>query len=258
MRKFWAIFIAALVFSVSGADGSYAALVNGTEIPLQEFNTAVENARRTLSEDNSIDLESEEGRFILATTQRSILEDLINQIIIQQQAEKMRIVVTTTDVEEEIARLRAGFPSQKLFEETLSQENINTQDLTAGVRARLVSEKIKKELAGKLDISDKELDNFLKSNRDFFAEPEEESADTTDNIQEVSVSFSENTAQVSNEARKYLLRKKENDIFERWFARTKNSARIELNPDILQDEFELPAEDEPQAHPDKTITNGRV
>ncbi|GBR74130.1 hypothetical protein NO1_1359 [Candidatus Termititenax aidoneus] len=220
--------------SCSAAARPYAALVNGETIPLAEFETALASAKTTLIDQNSIDLESEEGKFILATTQRSIIDDMINQTLVRQQAVKMNIVVTSADVQEEIARLRAGFPSQKLFEETLAQEHINSAELLDGVRSRLVAEKIKKTLAKKTDVSDKELNGFLESNQELFTDQSE-----------------------SSEAKKYLLRKKENEIYDRWFAKVRGAAKIEINPDILSsDEPALDPGQKPL--PDKTISNGRV
>ncbi|MDR2432057.1 MAG: SurA N-terminal domain-containing protein [Candidatus Margulisbacteria bacterium] len=332
MRKYF-LWIFLLAFGL--AAGRYAALVNGEEISLRDFETAVEAAQKTLLTQSSLDLESEEGKFLLMTTQRSILDDMINQAIIRQQARQMHIAVTSADVAAEIERLRQGFPSQKVFEETLAAENINTADLAEGVRSRLVSEKIKKELSSRLDISDKELTNFMRSNKDFFIQNEhrryaqillageqeaeetlaelkagadfaelakarsidKQSADAGGDIgylelgaydpqtedvlfklqagelspvlelpegyaifycAQITATPPEDIDRSSSEARKYLLRKKENELFERWFTKTRNAAKIEINPDIkLRDDFLLP-DGAPQPHPDKIISNERV
>jgi hypothetical protein len=233
MRRLFLFFLLAL-FSCGAAAQPHAALVNGEAIPLAEFETVLAAAKTTLIDQNSIDLESEEGKFILATTQRSIIDDMINQTLVRQQAAKMNIVVTSADVQEEIARLRSGFPSQKLFEETLAQEHINSAELFDGIRSRLVAEKIKKTLAKKTNVSDKELSGFLESNQELFVDQSE-----------------------SSEAKKYLLRKKENEIYDRWFAKVRGTAKIEINPDILSsDEPSLDLDKKPL--PDKTISNGRV
>ncbi|MDR1323297.1 MAG: SurA N-terminal domain-containing protein [Candidatus Margulisbacteria bacterium] len=233
MRKLFLIFFSILL-SCGAAARPYAALVNSEVIPLAEFEIALAAAKTTLIDQNSIDLESEEGKFILATTQRSIIDDLVNQMLVRQQAAKMNIAVTSADVQEEIARLRAGFPSQKLFEETLAQEHINSAELLDGVRSRLVAEKIKKALAKKTVVSDKELNNFLENNQELFADQSE-----------------------SSEAKEYLIRKKENEIYDRWFAKIRGAAKIEINPDILSsDEPSLDLDKKPL--PDKTISNGRV
>ncbi|MDR1453832.1 MAG: SurA N-terminal domain-containing protein [Candidatus Margulisbacteria bacterium] len=233
MRKLFLLFLA-VFFSYGAAALPYAALVNGEAIPLAEFEAVLASAKITLVDQSSIDLESEEGKFILATTQRSIIDDMINQTLVRQQAAKMNIAVTSADVQEEIARLRAGFPSQKLFEETLAQEHIDSAELADGIRSRLVAEKIKKTLAPKTAVSDKELNSFLESNQELFADQDE-----------------------SSEAKKYLIRKKENEIYDRWFAKIRGAARVEINPDILSsDEPALDIDQKPL--PDKTISNGRV
>ncbi|MDR1113479.1 MAG: hypothetical protein LBL50_00085, partial [Candidatus Margulisbacteria bacterium] len=88
--------------------------------------------------------------------------------------------------------------------------------------------------AKKTVVSDKELNNFLESNQELFADQSE-----------------------SSEAREYLIRKKENEIYDRWFAKVRGAAKVEINPDILSsDEPALDLDKKPL--PDKTISNGRV
>jgi foldase protein PrsA len=149
----------------------YAAMVNDEKILLKDFNEAVLNAKNNLLKQNDIDFQSEEGQFIVETTQQSILEDLINQKLIQQEAAKQNVVITTQDINTEIIELRKGFPSEKLFRETLAEENINEAELHQGVRDRLISEKLKKILAEGTTVNEKELSGFLSHNRKLFNQP---------------------------------------------------------------------------------------
>jgi len=246
MRNF--LFICILTACLNAVP-QHAAVVNGEAIPLQEFEQAVAAAQKTLINGNEVDLNSDEGKFLLMTTQHSILEDMINQMLIRQQAKQMKIEATTADVNEEIERLRKGFPSQKAFEETLAAEQINSEELFAGTRARLVSEKIKKELCSKMDISDKELNNFIRSNREFFGEADEAPVYPNETVT--------GNPDINSETRKYLVRKKENEVFERWLAKVKNTAKIEINQDILKNEY-APTPRPKTHHRDNAITNGRV
>jgi len=251
MHKFWIPLILIPLLEFGLAAPQYAAIVNGEIIPLQEFEQAVIAAQKTLTARNEIDLTSEEGKFLLMNTQRSILDDMINQLLIRQQAKQMKIEVTTADINAEIERLRKGFPSQKAFEETLAAEQINSEELFAGTRARLVSEKIKRELSTKVDISDKELNTFIYSNRDFFGDTDEAADFPAETV-------TGNTADVNSETRKYLMRKKENEVFERWFTKTRNAAKIEINPQIKMQDDPPPAPIKRQSYPDKVISNERV
>lgn len=337
MRRFSYFLILVLLLGTTGSAAQYAAIVNGETISMQEFEQVVDAAKKTLALYDDLDLESEEGQFLIIATQRSILDEMINNTLIKQQAKQMKISVTTADVNEEITRLRQGFPSQKAFEETLAAEYINTEELYAATRTRLVSEKIKKELSNKINISDKELSGFMHSNRDFFIQNEHRKyaqilVATEELAAEILAKLQDNSPAVfadlareysldkqaaryggdigflelgvydqqieallfslqegelsriielpegyaifrctqviqtspgdidlsSNEVHKYLLRKKENELFERWFAKVRNAAKIEINSKI---KIDLPPDSIPehrQVYPGQSISNERV
>lgn len=150
--KFRLLILICLSFCLAASstkNAEFAARVNDEVITMAEFNQAVQAAKDNLLRQGDIDFTTEEGKFILATTQRSILDDLINQRLIRQQAAKMNITVTEEDIRQEIAQLKKGFPSEKLFLETLAEENISENDLKQGIRERLIIEKIKKALTKK-------------------------------------------------------------------------------------------------------------
>lgn len=145
----------------------YAAIVNGEKITLEEFNTSLKNAQQTLLLRDHIDFETEEGQFILATTKKSIIDDMINNRLINQQAKKMNITVSEEDIKERIANIKKGFPSQQAFIETLAEEGISEDDLRQGMKEQTVIQKIKRELTQKIIVSDKEIDRFIKHNSEF-------------------------------------------------------------------------------------------
>lgn len=146
---------------------SYAAIVNGEQITLEEFNTSLKNAQQTLEQRDHIDFETEEGKFILATTKKSIIDDMINNRLINQQANNMEITVSEEDIQERIVNIKKGFPSHDSFLETLAEEGISEEDLRQGMKEQTVIQKIKNELTQKVIVSDKEIDRFIKQHREF-------------------------------------------------------------------------------------------
>jgi foldase protein PrsA len=288
----------------------YAAIVNDEKITLSEFNTSLKMAKKNLLNDSNIDFETEEGKFILATTQRSILDDMIYQKLINQEAAKMSITVSQDEITQEIKKLRQGFPSEKEFKETLAEENIDEHDLKKGIKERLVVDKIKKTLTSKIKLSDKEVDTFLKKNQELFSHPKRmqlkqittaskseaqeilkklaagddfsdlanaysidmlsrtnggnigfvESGTMPEDIEKTLFALQE--GEISNiletdegysifkcvqiinpegideetseeEARFYILSKKENEIFQQWFEKIKNKSKIKINPYLI-------------------------
>lgn len=149
------------------ATEDWVALVNDEKITVGEFNKAIENAKANLLKQDSIDFDTEEGQFILSTTKHSIIEDLIKNKLIKQQMKKMNIEVTEQDIINRIKILKKSFPSEKLFLETLADEGINEQELHQGIREQVIVQKIKEELTKKIEISEREVNSFLKHNKEF-------------------------------------------------------------------------------------------
>ena len=146
---------------------NYAAIVNDEIISLDEFNEAMAAAHHNIYTSGAVDLGSTEGLSILNTTGRAILDDLIDQKIIEQQAKIMDIQISTANIEEEIALLQQGFPSAEQFMATLYEEHIDPEELREGIHDRLVLKKIKGNLSETASIEDHEIDAFLEQNRHF-------------------------------------------------------------------------------------------
>jgi foldase protein PrsA len=148
---------------------NWVAEVNDEKVTIGEFNKAIENAKANLLKQDSIDFNTEEGQFILSTTKRSIIEDLIKNKLIKQQMKKMNIEVTEQDIVDRIKALKKSFPSEKLFLETLADEGIDENELHKGIREQVIVQKIKNELTKKIVISEREINSFLKHNKEFSA-----------------------------------------------------------------------------------------
>ncbi len=287
----------------------YAAVVNSEKITVEEFNDAIKNAKDNLSKQENINFDTEEGQFILSTTKKSIIDDMINNRLIKQQMKKMNIQITDADILEKIKSIKKGFPSEKVFMETLAEEGINEADLKNGIKEQLIVQKIKQELTKKISISEKEIDTFIKHNKEFSGEtkriqlsqiitaskadaeevlaklkagetfdvlaekysldpaskqsggnigfieegtldPEAEQVVFALKEGEVSsiiltnegfsiykctqiINADEHLANPREEAKKFLLSKKENEIYEKWLKKIKSEAKININEKII-------------------------
>jgi hypothetical protein len=231
----------------------YAAIVNNEKITVPEFEQALTAAKQNLLKQSDIDFNSEEGKFILATTQRSILEDMINQRLVKQQAAQMKVTVTEEDIAKEVKELKKSFPSEKIFKETLAQENIDEVDLHQGIHDRLIAEKIKALVAKDIEVSDREVSNFMKQNTQLLNNQEEASSENM--VSDNYTMTPQENAKSLEEAKKYLITKKQNEVYDRWFTKIKNSSKIEINPDI--DEMPLPNEDN-NTYPKEGVPHGNI
>jgi len=159
-----------IIFSFVLAE-NFAAKVNDEIIEMSTFNKMLEQAKQNLDKQSNVDYGSSEGTFILNTTKKSIINDMIDSLLIDQQAKEMNISVKEEDIVKKVADLKKGFPSQKSFSEALFESGITEKDLKISLKQQVLIEKIKKELTKKIKISDKEVKSFVQANSEFLKQP---------------------------------------------------------------------------------------
>jgi foldase protein PrsA len=97
---------------------------------------------------------------------QQILEGLINQALIDQEARKRGITVTQQELDEDVKKIEANMQSQgSTLETALAQQNLNREQFMAIL---LTNKKLEKLIADKVKISDKEVEDYLAANKDSF------------------------------------------------------------------------------------------
>ncbi len=71
-----------------------------------------------------------------------VLEDLINEKLILQEAEKQKIKVTDKDINGKLAELKEGFPSEQEFEKNLKDNNMTLAEAKQQIRIQLSMAKL--------------------------------------------------------------------------------------------------------------------
>lgn len=99
--------------------GPAAARVNGRPIPLAEFEKTVARRQAEMAK-QGINLDTPEGQAALAEMRRQILEGMIEQELIDQEAAKMGITVTQAEVDTAINEMIADSGSQDAFNKYLT------------------------------------------------------------------------------------------------------------------------------------------
>ncbi len=152
------IAITAMLLITSGCSQKLAATVNGEKIYLQE----VENIySQSIPEQQAKQDAETEKQF-----KEQILEGLINEKLISQEAKKMKIKVSDKDVNTEIKNIKKMFKTEKEFQQALKTQNMDEKDLAENVKNNLLTEKIKAKVVGKVEITDKKAEEYYKKNQD--------------------------------------------------------------------------------------------
>lgn len=123
-----------------------AALVNNQPLPLPEYEAQIALAVQALSQEQSFDAQTEEGRAALLQISRQILDSMIDQILIEQAAAREGIVVPMEKVETEMARLIGENAAQ--FDEWLKANEMTRESFKAQLQRQLISAAFQEHIVG--------------------------------------------------------------------------------------------------------------
>ncbi|MFC4810661.1 peptidylprolyl isomerase [Paenibacillus sp. GCM10023250] len=98
------------------------------------------------------------------------MDNLIQDELIKQEADKKGIVITAADVDKEIENIKKRFPSEADFESALMQSGMTLEDLKAQTPMQL---RIRKILEPQAQVTDKDVEDYFNQNKAQFDQPEE-------------------------------------------------------------------------------------
>jgi len=125
-----------------------AALVNGQPIPLQEYETQVSLAMAYLSQQQSFEPNTEEGKAALIQLRRQVLDWMIDQALIDQAAAREGISIPEEQVEAEMTRLIGDDVAK--FEEWLKANNLTRDSFKVQLQRELLGAALQEHVVGSL------------------------------------------------------------------------------------------------------------
>ena len=98
---------------------------------------------------------------------KKALDTIITQELILAQAKKENISISQSEIDKELKTIEAGITAQGgTLDEALAQQGMTKNDLLKDVKIQAMVQKLVK--ADKITISDKEVDDYMKANKDQF------------------------------------------------------------------------------------------
>ena len=137
---------------------------------------------------------------------KQVLDRLIVEELIRKEALKRKITVADSEIDAEIEKIKNNFTGGITLEAVLSQQGMTLNDLKKDVVLRLLAGKMVEE---NIQITDEEVDNYLKENKEFL----KEQADL---------------AKQKEEARNVLKDNKINEELQKLINDLKNQAKIQI------------------------------
>lgn len=141
----------------------YAAKVNGEEVSTADYINIVERAKKQYAGQMGMDFNSEQGRTMLETLQKNIMNSLVDMTIMKQQAKEMGLNVTPSEFSTRYQEfLTSRYQGNKAaLQEDLVQNQIAEAEFDSQFRDQILLQKLYQQVISDIEITDQEiLDNY--------------------------------------------------------------------------------------------------
>lgn len=142
-----------------------AAVVNGKKIYTKEVNEIFERVKK----DHPLFFKGKEGKKFSTRTKKKILEGFIENILIEENADKIGVKVSEKDIDEEIRKYERMFGKEN-FDKQLKKMGWRRKRLREEVRKSLLVRKAEEKVKSKVKVSAKEIEDFYEKSKDRFKE----------------------------------------------------------------------------------------
>ncbi len=163
---FMSFLISAIACSNSGGK-KIAATVNGDPIYMEEVDRQLDQLKQQHQQ-----LQGQEGEQYLKSFQKQILDDLIDQKLVLQEAEKQKVKVTDKEINDWLKQVRKMFPSEQQFQSKLKELKMTLDDLKKNRRDQIMMQKMIEKTTKGIKVSDKEVEEYYKKHTVEFKDPE--------------------------------------------------------------------------------------
>jgi parvulin-like peptidyl-prolyl isomerase len=148
----------------------WAAKVNGDLISMDLYNKRVESAIKEITNKTSIEAAEEKG--IIRDTKRSILEQMIEAVILLQWADREGLEISDKTIKSKITQIKKSFPSSHEFHKSLAEQGMTIGDLGRDIKKQIVVDKLVEMRSKALAVTDEEMKAFYYKNLDLYFQDE--------------------------------------------------------------------------------------
>ena len=117
--------------------GNAAAVVNGEKISTEELDSRIEQAKEII-QNQGVNLEDEK---VLAEVKKQMLNDMINEKILLQNAEKGGFAATDFEIQTAYDQLAAQFKTQEDFQKELTARKVTEKEVKESIAKQMTLNK---------------------------------------------------------------------------------------------------------------------
>ncbi|MFB6290992.1 MAG: SurA N-terminal domain-containing protein [Candidatus Bipolaricaulia bacterium] len=159
-------------------------------------------------------METEEGEKTLDRYRKFVLKKLITERIVLQRAESLGITVSEEEINKRldaiIERTKQVNSREELMKQ-LEKDRLTLHDLKEEISRKLLREKLKDEVLGKVSVSSKEIEQYYNEHKDSFRDKDGEIQPLTE---------------VRSHIKEELRRNKKRRLWKEWLRQAKEEAKI--------------------------------
>ncbi|MTI82121.1 MAG: hypothetical protein FH758_14870 [Firmicutes bacterium] len=170
IKKFGIIAIGCMMLLIAvvgcNAGKELAAEVNGEEITMEEYNERVASVKGSY-ESMGVDFESEQGKEMEETLKQNVLDDMIDQVLIRQQAEEEGVEPTEEDVNKRIEEVKGRFETEEQYQQALKDNEVSEEQLRDDIYSETATNNLfEKVTADVKEIDEKQVEEYYQQNKE--------------------------------------------------------------------------------------------
>lgn len=165
--------LSAILFTGCGINSQKAIItVNDKPITLSQYNELIDKSIETSPLGKMGDLKANKDGFLYLMMEQQVVNQLIIQELLNQEAEERGIKISNKDVDEALKKIIDQMGGKDKLLEALKNNGVKVSEFKEDLKTQLKMQKLA-ESVEKIEISDKDCEKFYKENSDEFKYPEQ-------------------------------------------------------------------------------------
>ena len=175
MRKKITLILVLLLSSVLlwGCSSGMLASVNGKNITTQQLDEEVTAVKKNL-EQQGFSFEGEQGKEFEDMLKQNVLEQMIDQELLMQEAERLKLMPTDKEIEAELAGIKEQLGSEGEYKKFLAANGVNEPKLKDMIKQQQAWAKVQEKITAEVpEPTEEEINDYYESNKEQFSQPEQ-------------------------------------------------------------------------------------
>lgn len=146
--------------------------INGKNISKASYEKLIDKSINTSPLGKMGDLKANKDGFLYLMMEQQVINQLILEEILNQEAKERGIKVTNSDIDKELKKIIDQIGGKDKLSETLKNNNVSISEFKEDLKTQIKMKKLANSVK-KIDITDKDCEKFYNENKDKFKHPDQ-------------------------------------------------------------------------------------